>query len=390
MGNILSNIQSISVKITSKLGIQTDVTQFFTLINIYQSLLTRKFISGRIVLADTSDLISNLPIIGNESVLITIQNDADNSTLQYNFKIYKIDRDTNTFHATQKIKILNIYLYTSEEFKNYTKISKRFQGTGSSIIQDLLTNNLSTSKTFDSVADTSDIDFVSNFWNFDKCIDYICNNSSGQYFDYVFYETNTGYNFKPLSYLFSQTNQSILKFDLATEQFANVDNILQYQFNSYFDDLMWRKKGMFGSTGHKIDFDLYDINFSAEDISDIDAQIASNGRNRMYNSERDVLNRVYVTYDDVEVGLVRTTHLNFLNRYNFTCNFNVDFDRNVGDMYRIDFPSLDNESVSGSDSFSGNWIATEINTSIFQTNEVKQNISFAKNALFNNSKLDQE
>lgn len=389
MADTLSNIQVVDIKLTTASGIEKDITQTFLLINFYQSLLLKKFISGRIVFADTSDFLSNFPIIGGEKIVLTLQNTYDSSFINYNFRIYKVDRDMNTFHGIQKIKLLNVYLCSDEEYNNYTKISKRYTGLPNDIISELLSDNLITPKSFDYDATTEEIDFVSNFWTVEQCIDYICNNSkSSTQFDYIFYENSNGYHFKSLSNLFKQSPVSTLSFDLSSEQFTNIDNILRYQFNSYFDDLQWRKKGIFGSSGYRLDFDEYIINFTSDTIQDIDESIYHNGANRMYNSDTDILNRVYATYDDDEIELVRTTHLNLLNRYNFVVQLTGDIGKNVGDIYTINFPSLDNESASGSDSFSGQWLATEINTTIQQNNDIKQNITFTRNSLFNNTKLD--
>ena len=390
MSEINSNVKTTSIKIVSKTGTEVDVTQIFLLINIYQSLLLKKFISGRIVLADTSDLISNLPLVGNEEVKITITNDYDTSYQDYTFRIYKIDRDFNTFKTNQKLKVLNIYLYSDEEFNSFSRVSKRYQGTGSSIIQDVLTNNLSTIKSLTKDTDTSTIDFISNYWNSEQIIDYVLKKTELTYKDFIFFENNNGFNFKSLSTLFQQTPEVNLTFDISQEQFSNVDSILLYQFNNYFDDLNWLKKGLFGSTGHILDNDLYKFEFKEETLQELDEQAYHNELNKMYCDKNDVSNRIYVSfYDDNEdVKNVRTTYLNLLNRYNFVVNLNGDINRNVGDLYKMEFPTLDNESVLGSDSFSGDWLVTEINTSLTQNNEMKQNISLSKNSLFKNIKLD--
>jgi hypothetical protein len=390
MSEINSNVKTTSIKIVSKTGTEVDVTQIFLLINIYQSLLLKKFISGRIVLADTSDLISNLPLVGNEEVKITITNDYDTSYQDYTFRIYKIDRDFNTFKTNQKIKILNIYLYSDEEFNSFSRVSKRYQGTGSSIIQDVLTNNLSSTKTLIKDTDTSTIDFISNYWNSEQIIDHVLKKTELTYKDFIFFENNNGFNFKSLSTLFQQTPEVNLTFDISQEQFSNVDSILLYQFNNYFDDLNWLKKGLFGSTGHVLDNDLYKFEFKEETLQELDEQAYHSELNKMYCDKNDVSNRIYVSfYDDNEdVKNVRTTYLNLLNRYNFVVNLNGDINRNVGDLYKMEFPTLDNESVLGSDSFSGDWLVTEINTSLTQNNEMKQNISLSKNSLFKNIKLD--
>ena len=390
MSEINSNVKTTSIKIVSKTGTEVDVTQIFLLINIYQSLLFKKFITGRIVLADTTDLISNLPLVGNEEVKITITNDYDTSYQDYTFRIYKIDRDFNTFKTNQKLKVLNIYLYSDEEFNSFSRVSKRYQGTGNSIIQDVLTNNLSTTKILTKDTDTSTIDFISNYWNSEQIIDYVLKKTELTYKDFIFFENNNGFNFKSLSTLFQQSSEVNLTFDISQEQFSNVDSILLYQFNNYFDDLNWLKKGLFGSTGHIIDNDLYKFEFKEETLQELDEQAYHNELNKMYCDKNDVSNRIYVSfYDDNEdVKNVRTTYLNLLNRYNFVVNLNGDINRNVGDLYKMEFPTLDNESVLGSDSFSGDWLVTEINTSLTQNNEMKQNISLSKNSLFKNIKLD--
>jgi len=388
MTDVLSNIQTVSIKITTRENKIFDISQFFAVINIYQSLFNKKFINARIILTDTNDFLTNLPIIGGEDIRISIQNSIDSNVIDYNFKIYKVDRDINTLTTSQKVKILNIYLYTQEEFNNYTKISKRFSGNGNSIISTLLTDNLQTEKTCTQETDNSSIDFISNYWTVDKCIDYVCNHTKSTYFDFIFYETNEGYNFNSLSNLFEQPSVSTLKIELEKEQFTNINNILRFQNNSYFDDLLWRKRGLFGSTSYKLDFDNYSFDYEQQTIIDIDENINHSGSNRLYNSNIDTDNNIFVTYNDVDINLTRTTHLNFLNRYNFVVNLNGSLDRNVGDIFTINFPSLDNESASGSDSFSGKWIAIEINTTIYQNNDLKQNISFAKNSLFNNYRLE--
>ena len=387
MTEVLSNIQTYSVKLTTRNDLEIDITDICLVFNIYQSLLSRKFLTGRMILLDTSDLIVNLPIIGFEKVTISVSNSYDTSEQIYDFRIYKIDRDSGPLKNFQKMKILNVYLYTEEEFRNYTKISKKFSGTGEFIIQELISNHLLSSKDLNSDTDSSSIDFVSNFWDVDKCIDYVSRKTEGSYSDYIFYENNHGYNFKSLSQLYEEQAKTTIKFDISKSGIYNIDNAYLHQFNGYFDDLLWRKKGLFGTTKYTI-LDEYGYQLDEKEISDLDSEIYIGGLNRSYNDERDSLNNIYTdrgTPDDI--NLIRTTHLNLVSRYPLVVNLDGDIDRNVGELYELDFPALENESTV-SDSFSGNWLALEINTSIYNNNEFKQNILLAKNSLFNNKKLN--
>jgi hypothetical protein len=186
---------------------------------------------------------------------------------------------------------------------------------------------------------------MSNFWNADRCIDYICKNTKSTYSDYIFYENLYGYNFKSLSSLFSEDPKNTIKFEIQ-EPYLNIDNVQQYQFNSFFDDLMWRKRGMFGNTLYKLSNDEYKFEIDQKDIEIIDDDINHSGSNRLYNNDViDGLNDVLVDMnEDPNINIVRTTHFNLLNRYNLIVNLNGDLNRNVGEIYNLDFPSLDNES----------------------------------------------
>jgi len=387
MSDILSSAQITAVNITTKNDKLIDITQTFLSVSFYQSMF-KNFMTGQIVVADTMDMISNFPLVGNEKITIAVQNNYDNSSKLYEFVIYKIDRDLNTFTPDQKVKILNMYLMSFDEFMNHTKISKRFNGLGSNVVDTLIKTHLKSNKTLDAISTYGQIDFVSNFWSFDDCIKYVCDTSSSEFFDYMFFENNNGYNFKPLSHLFTQQPTNEIKFDLTQNQIIDVDAILKFQFNSYFDDLMWRKRGMFGSTGYQLSDDNYSFDVVQKTIQQTDENIKHTGINRMYCDESDVYNRIFTTYNSPTINTTRKTHINFLSRYNFVANLNGDIDRNIGDMYKINFPNYDNESSAGSDSLSGNWIAMEINTTIFENNDMKQNVLFGKNALFNNFKLD--
>lgn len=389
MPDIFNNIGQLSIKLTSHNGKEIDCTSNFLSVSIYQSLLTHKFIQGQLILSDSIDLLTNFPLIGKEKVTINIQNSYDNGSIQYDFIIYKIDKDISTKKTMDKSRTLVIYLYTEEEFNNYTKVSKKFSGTGSSIVQDVVSNHLNSTKIFNSTPDSSSIEAYSNYWNCDKIIDYVCKLTTGTYKDYIFYENHFGYNFKSISSLFEQSPKQQINFDIQDPLF-NIDTVQFWQFNSFFDDLMWRKRGTFGNTLYKLSHQNYSFQIEQRDIEIFDNEIKHIGSNRFYQNEIiDNQNEVVVSFvDDPDINLIRTTHLNLLNRYNLVLNFNGDCLRNVGEIYQLDFPSLDNESSSANDSFGGKWLLTEMKTTIYNNKDFKQNCLFCKNSFFNNIKID--
>lgn len=384
MADILSSASHINIKITSNDGEEFDVSEIFVVGNIYQSLFFKKFITGRIVLLDTNDIMSLIPLVGFEDVTIHISNSYDQNFHDYKFKIYKIDKDIGTFDLYKRSKILNIYLYSEEEFNNYTKISKKFTGTGSSIITKLLSENLKSTKMLTSIPDSSLLKFNSNFWNAERCIEYICDNVDDEY---LFYENNDGFHFEPLSYLFEQIPLNSLNFS-PDNVLNDYDNVLKYQFNSHFDDLLWRKRGTFGTTSYTLDKDNYGFEVKSDDISKIDKQLSHcGGIKKMYNDQTDDQNDIFVVYQKNEKNRkLRTTQFNLMSRYNLVVKIEGDISRNVGKVYTINIPSIGNDPVA-SDSFSGDYLISEINTEFSANEKMHQNISFVRNALNNNPKL---
>ena len=88
------------IKLVSSQNVIIDLTEFLVELNIYEDLFLN-YLHGTIVLTDSRNLIENLPIIGEEYLMVKIRTPGFDSVIEKTFRIYKcsdrvIVRDNNT------------------------------------------------------------------------------------------------------------------------------------------------------------------------------------------------------------------------------------------------------------------------------------------------------
>lgn len=259
------DIELESVKIfTSKQTEPIDITYQVVGIEIYEELLLGCFTSGKIILLDSQDLITVLPLIGEEKVEIKAftPEAPSNEALNHTYQIYKLD---NKSREAQRSQSYILHFISSEAITDLnTKVSRAYQGDVSSIVEEIITkeDGLNSKKTPKIEKTKNRTKFVSNFWNPMKCIQYACrtavneNNSPS----YVFYETKQSLNFVSLDSLYDQPKEGIQEFiwdnytaivhQIGTS-FKNINEDYKrvYDYNEpisfdYIDNL---ESGMYGS-----------------------------------------------------------------------------------------------------------------------------------------------
>ena len=111
-------------------GITTDITEFMLEINLYEDLFSF-CMSGNLIVADAANLISNLPILGNEYITVKMRTptleDSPENVISKRFQIYAIyDRILND----DRSQFYNISFMSIEGYEEQTTaISKSYSGT---------------------------------------------------------------------------------------------------------------------------------------------------------------------------------------------------------------------------------------------------------------------
>ena len=382
---ITSSINSISINITSIDGKKIDVSKLMLNIEIYEGLF-EFFLTGKLIIADTIDLIQHFPLIGNEEMEISI--DFNNGSFKkYDFRIYKLTKDVVDNRGDVKRKILVFYFCSKEAIKDSTiTFSKKYSGKPEAIISNVL-SGIGSTKKLDYERCSNSLEIYSNYWKPSKIIDFVTRQSRSNYLDYVFFETLDGFVFKSVSNLCNQESITDIKYENQSETFIDNNQIKVFKMNSYFDINTNGNIGLFGSTLYKPNDTKYSYTKVASTLKNNVEEIVTNGLSFPYMDElNNSSNLVVANYYDPKISSVRMSSLKLLTNYNMVIKVQGDLNKKVGSILNLIYPNQDNEKTTNA-SFNGKWLIKGIKHSIQQYNVYEQNIVIVKNALFNNNKL---
>ena len=201
-------------KILTTGGGEFDILPVVQDIVIYESIFSQS-ISGIITIQDTTDLVNNGPIIGEEKLLIKIltpqENERPDTVIDFTktpLDIYKIGAFLGD---GEKANVVSMHFASQEVYRNaISKISRSYKGSCSEIVDKIFRDKeyLDSDKqlTLEETNGLRKIVFPS--MKPFKAIDMMCRQSSSKNFNnsptYLFYETTKGYNFRSVDGLCSQ------------------------------------------------------------------------------------------------------------------------------------------------------------------------------------------
>ena len=180
-------------------------------LNIFESVY-EDCVSGNIILNDSRNILSKLPIVGYETVKVIYYIDEERldgsiNSIEYSkkFKIHSIT-DYKKENATTSMYSVN---FISEEyFTDLTvKVSKSYRNTSISNIANLVFSELNSTKKINIDPTIVSQDLVIPNWTPFSAMNWLANRAiSGSYkgANYLFYENKDGYNFVSLEGLFER------------------------------------------------------------------------------------------------------------------------------------------------------------------------------------------
>lgn len=193
-------------KIISTTGQMFDINNIVEEINIFENIYTTA-ISGDIVIKDTTNLLKNVPIIGEERLILKIQTPQEkpepDSTIDFTLSpliIYKINSQQEEGESAQ---VVSLQFGSLEGFRNQTsRVSQSYSGQPNEIVEKILRDatylNSKKSFFFEPTANLAKVIFP-NVKPF-QCIKHLTNISNSGLNNaspsYLFYETTKGYHFR--------------------------------------------------------------------------------------------------------------------------------------------------------------------------------------------------
>lgn len=391
--SLFETIQLLSLDLISNLeDKRISLLEMFAGIEIFESIL-EPFITARLMVADTLDLYANFPLVGNETIELSIKERTTNINRKFTFKVYKLDQDDKVTRGSSKVRLLDMQLCSPEMVNNgINRISRKFSGNPVANIQWMLDNPLASIKELTSIAPEGDVDFYANFNKPSTAIQFLARQSKGSSgMDYVFYETLDGFHFEPISYLMDQDFVENLRYlaDRELQTAFRIDTIKLFTQDSYFDHIMNWEFGLFGKTLYKLkDNNRYGFLETAKTFIENTTDITNLGRNSLFDSELDsARNLVVPEYHDHDVKQARTAMMStILNNNNIVVRTNGTLDRIAGNTLNLFMPNIDNVSET-SESFDGKWLILSIKHIISNSAEYEQNMLLTKNARRDESRL---
>ena len=252
-------------RIVTTTGKEFDIKAIIEEVSIFENIYTAG-ISGNILIKDTTNIVMNFPIIGEERLalkILTPQSKPEpETTIDYTLSpliIYKINLQEGEGEGAQ---IVSLQFGSPEGFRNQTsRVSQSYSGQPSEIVEKILRDEsyLKSKKTFyyEPTANNAKVVFP-NSRPF-KCIRHLANISNSQVNNsspsYLFYETTKGYHFRTFDSMcreepkfhFKENIGAQLNAQGVVDVRANLDTIVNYQIVSAKDTVKNLESGMFSS-----------------------------------------------------------------------------------------------------------------------------------------------
>ena len=137
-------IKSVTIQTHGGEGGVVDHDQILT-IDIFED-MTKPTLYATLVLADTLDLITKLPIIGEEKVELTIETPGISEPTTFKFRCYRVS-NVDVFSNGKGIGY-TMHCVSEEHLRNISILRSHMSGLISDMVSTILTNNLATQKPF--------------------------------------------------------------------------------------------------------------------------------------------------------------------------------------------------------------------------------------------------
>jgi len=324
----LSNPGDVSfktVEIQSVNGEVLDIKNFIVELNIYEDIFSNA-LQGVLIVVDSKELLSGLPLVGDELLNLWIQTpsfgDEYGESIKKTFSIYSIK---NRMLNADREQMYALYFCSMEAVSdNITQVSKKYEGTTDEIADKLYTDYLKQKRCFGGIdnkdetpmiiADTpheGKIAFVANMWSPFRCLNYVAQRSIGakqKSPSFLFYETTRQFYFTSIDnliksqlddssvfaeyvYLPKPVNPTIdlsdgLTFDTSKPALdKGFNTVSDIRFSEQVDILKSQDQGRFASTTTVFDIMIkeatnapHDYSYSYPDIIHMENYRVENGK----------------------------------------------------------------------------------------------------------------
>jgi hypothetical protein len=232
-----------------------DLKEWFKEVRIYESMFASS-IHVDVTIQDAENMLTSLPIIGQENVRIILASGANGNDIG-------IDLDLLKVYSVSDIKVVNetveyvLRLVTEDFTSNFSnKISEHVSGSGSSIASYIF-DDLESEKEITIEGSIDEQNLVIPNMTPLRCINWLATRSHNDTStSYVFFENNRGYVFKSIEsffdneikYMYRGSGKNIKSYGTMEDQKEENRSLISYKVISRFDVIDNITKGMYTSS----------------------------------------------------------------------------------------------------------------------------------------------
>jgi len=346
-----ANISSIKIiSDTTSIDIVTDKTQFFVSASIFTSIF-QNLLRMTLVLSDPNDIIKNMKLKGNEDVTITFKKDEKDKFITLNFKINSIVNN-NVKNTFDKKNLLVFDCISHEYLPGRYVLSKKLVGTGSSIVTDLIKNNLVSKKTLIKDETNFKYEIQTNFKNSLDIINYISKNDNC-----FFYEDLDGFHYRRYGSLGNNSNIETINFFVNQRQMLGDDVPRAYKLENFHNEILL-DKGVINTEFSNIQGTNYVLNSVTKKFSEGTDQLKI-GTVPFYNQLETKKSNVDIVYGRIENRLRRFMEVFNLQSHTIEIRINGNLERRVGNKVKLNLAGHDNSELEH-ELYKGDWVITSI------------------------------
>lgn len=214
------------LKLVSSRGIVVDLNDYLIELNLYEDIFSN-FLHGQIMISDSKSLLSRLPIIGEEFLILSYGTPTLNAYFKKYFRIYSVTDQKTVGDNNTQTYILH-FLSIEGIYDSNLAIFEPFSGTISEVAQKIYTSYLAnptyikftendiipdeeTQAKFLFTESQNKIKFISPGWSPSKCLNWLCSKAiprDGNACDYLFWESTQGFFFASIEDLINDAETS--------------------------------------------------------------------------------------------------------------------------------------------------------------------------------------
>lgn len=270
-------VDVLKATLVSCFGKEIDISGLIVDITLYEDIFSNTM-SGYLLIEDSLDLITTLPLLGQEQFIVELQTPTIGGKIQKEFYIYKLQHKTNKKRVQMyMLNFCSLELISSSN----SKVAKSFSGNISTTVSSIFTDPKYIGSKSDIFIENTknDYSFIAPYWSPIETINWLGSKSLNKQgvANYLFFETNKSFEYTSIDTLLKgQIKREYVFSDIDSNTMIGYDGNIEEKYNVVetinspvtFDYLRNINAGMFASKLQTFDITTKTINTTTFDYID--------------------------------------------------------------------------------------------------------------------------